>query len=49
MELQDDLNKIRSAGDFKDSSIPILITALKQGEAVFSKEEKTRIMTGDTI
>jgi ribosome assembly protein 3 len=45
MELQDDLNKVRSAGDFKDSSLPMLITALKQGEAIFSKEEKTRIMS----
>jgi ribosome assembly protein 3 len=44
MELQDDLNKVRSAGDFKDSSLPILITALKQGESIFSPEEKVRIM-----
>lgn len=44
MELEEDLDKIRSAGDFTDSSLPILITALRQGEAVFSHEEKQRIM-----
>jgi ribosome assembly protein 3 len=44
MELEEDLDKIRSAGDFTDSSLPILITALRQGEAVFSPEEKQRIM-----
>jgi ribosome assembly protein 3 len=44
MELEEDLDKIRSAGDFQDSSLPILISALKQGERIFSSEEKNRIM-----
>jgi ribosome assembly protein 3 len=44
MELEEDLDKVRSAGDFQDSSLPILVTALKQGEAIFSGDEKARIM-----
>jgi ribosome assembly protein 3 len=47
MELQDDLDKLRSASDFNESSLSILISALRQGEAVFSAEEKKRIM-GET-
>ncbi|KAF2667045.1 hypothetical protein BT63DRAFT_458005 [Microthyrium microscopicum] len=44
MELQEDLDKIRSAVDFKDSSLPILISALQQGSSLFSEAEKSRIM-----
>jgi ribosome assembly protein 3 len=44
MELEEDLDKVRSAGDFQESSLPILVTALKQGESIFSGEEKMRIM-----
>ena len=43
MELEEDLDKVRSAGDFKDSSLPILISALRQGEVLFSDEEKNSI------
>jgi ribosome assembly protein 3 len=43
MELQDDLDKVRSAGDFSEASLPLLIRALQQGEALFSDEEKKRI------
>jgi ribosome assembly protein 3 len=43
-ELEEDLDKIRSASDFKDSSLPILITALQQGTALFSPEEKQRLL-----
>ncbi|KAF2399885.1 hypothetical protein EJ06DRAFT_530671 [Trichodelitschia bisporula] len=43
-ELDEDLDKIRSAADFKDSSLPLLIHALGQGESLFSEEEKRRIM-----
>jgi ribosome assembly protein 3 len=45
-ELADDLDKIRSANDFSEKSLPILIHALKQGEAIFSDEEKAMIMRG---
>jgi ribosome assembly protein 3 len=43
-ELSDDLEKIRSSADFKEESLPVLITALQQGEVIFSKEEKQRII-----
>lgn len=43
-ELADDLDKVRSAQDFKANSIPILIHALKQGESLFSGEEKRRVV-----
>lgn len=43
-ELADDLDKIRSANDFSESSLPILIHALQQGQSIFSEEEKRRVM-----
>ncbi|KAF2427690.1 hypothetical protein EJ08DRAFT_680835 [Tothia fuscella] len=43
-ELEDDLDKIRSAGDFNENSLPVLINALQQGETIFSAEEKRRIV-----
>jgi hypothetical protein len=44
MELEDDLNKIRSSGDFKPSSLPVIIAALKQGEMIFSEDEKRQVV-----
>jgi ribosome assembly protein 3 len=44
MELEDDLDKIRAAGDFKESSLSILIEALKQGDTIFSDEEKKQVL-----
>lgn len=43
-EVADDLDKVRSAQDFKANSIPMLIHALKQGESLFSAEEKRRVV-----
>lgn len=43
-ELADDLDKVREAQDFKANSIPMLIHALKQGESLFSSEEKRRVV-----
>jgi ribosome assembly protein 3 len=43
-ELADDLDKVRTAQDFKANSVPMLIHALKQGESVFSLEEKRRVV-----
>ncbi|KAF9701570.1 hypothetical protein EKO04_000465 [Ascochyta lentis] len=43
-ELADDLDKVREAQDFKANSIPMLIHALKQGESLFSVEEKRRVI-----
>lgn len=44
-ELEDDLDQIRGSADFNENSLPILINALQQGEALFSKEEKMRIVS----
>ena len=44
-ELADDLDKVREAQDFKASSVPMLIHALKQGESLFSAEEKRRVVS----
>ncbi|KAF2018338.1 hypothetical protein BU24DRAFT_421322 [Aaosphaeria arxii CBS 175.79] len=43
-ELGDDLNKVREAQDFTAKSLPMLIHALKQGESIFSTEEKKRVV-----
>ncbi|KAF1946388.1 hypothetical protein EJ02DRAFT_430682 [Clathrospora elynae] len=43
-EFADDLDKVREAQDFKASSVPMLIHALKQGESLFSVEEKRRVI-----
>ena len=43
-ELADDLDKVREANDFKASSLPMLINALKQGESIYSAEEKRRVV-----
>jgi ribosome assembly protein 3 len=44
-EVADDLDKVRTAQDFKANSVPMLIHALKQGESVFSVEEKRRVVS----
>ena len=43
-ELAEDLDKVRSADDFKNDAIPLLIHALQQGTAMFSAEDKRRIV-----
>ncbi|EUC41629.1 hypothetical protein COCMIDRAFT_70156, partial [Bipolaris oryzae ATCC 44560] len=43
-EFADDLDKVREAPDFKASSVPMLIHALKQGETLFSGEERARVV-----
>lgn len=43
-ELADDLDKVREAQDFKANSVPMLIHALKQGESIYSAEEKRRVI-----
>ena len=42
-EFANDLDKLRSAPDFNERSLPILIDALKQGTACFSKEERKKV------
>lgn len=36
----DDLEKLRLAGDFKDSSVPILIEALGQGAEIYGDGDR---------
>lgn len=42
-ELANDLDKLRSASDFRDNSVSMLVDALKQGTACFSQGERVRI------
>ncbi|KAK3313931.1 ribosome-assembly protein 3-domain-containing protein [Apodospora peruviana] len=47
-EFAEDLDKVRSADDFKsDAALPLLINALQQGTALFSPEEQRRIVTAE--
>lgn len=43
-ELVDDLDKVREAQDFKANSVPMLIHGLKQGESMYSANEKRRVV-----
>lgn len=45
-DFAEDLEKLRNANDFKESSVPVLIQALKQGAAGFTEGEKQRVMNG---
>lgn len=45
-EFANDLDKLRSAGDFNEKSVPILIEGLKQGRDCFTPEERKRIVEG---
>ena len=44
-ELADELDKVREAPDFKASSVPMLVHALKQGESLFGAEERRRVVS----
>lgn len=45
-EFANDLDKLRSAGDFHAAkSVPLLIAALKQGTKVFSLEERRKVVS----
>ncbi|TIA45764.1 hypothetical protein D6C79_05479 [Aureobasidium pullulans] len=46
-EFAEDLDKIRSAGDFNDKSLGLLISALKQGRECFDRHD--RLAVGKTI
>lgn len=43
-EFADDLDRVREAQDFKASSVPMLIHALKQGESLYTAEERRRVV-----
>lgn len=44
IEFADDLESLRSASDFGDKSLPILISALKQGANTYGEAEKKKMM-----
>jgi ribosome assembly protein 3 len=48
-ELAEDLDKVRNADDFKNDAIPMLVHALQQGTAMFSAEDKRRIVPSSTV
>ena len=48
VELADDLDKVRDAQDFKASSLPMLVHALRQGASIYSPEEKRRVVNATT-
>lgn len=48
VELADDLDKVRDAQDFKASSLPMLVHALKQGASIYSPDEKRRVVHATT-
>ena len=43
-EYADELDGLRAGDDFSDASLPILMTALRQGTDLFSREEKKVIV-----
>jgi ribosome assembly protein 3 len=43
-EFAEDLDKIRSADDFKGDALPMLIKSLQQGTSIFSAAEQKRIV-----
>ncbi|KAL0467810.1 ribosome-assembly protein 3 domain-containing protein [Neurospora intermedia] len=43
-EFAEDLDKVRTADDFKNDAIHLLVNALQQGTALFSPEEQRRIV-----
>ncbi|KEQ69235.1 hypothetical protein M436DRAFT_56595, partial [Aureobasidium namibiae CBS 147.97] len=42
-EFAEDLDKIRSAGDFNDKSLGLLIGALKQGRECFDRRDRLAV------
>ncbi|KAK4452042.1 ribosome-assembly protein 3-domain-containing protein [Podospora aff. communis PSN243] len=43
-EFAEDLDKVRTADDFKNDAISVLVDALQQGTAMFSPEEQRRVV-----
>jgi len=44
-EFAEDLDKIRTADDFKNDALPMLVKALQQGTVMFSPEDQKRIVS----
>jgi ribosome assembly protein 3 len=47
-EFAEDLDAIRTADDFKDSTLPLLVHALQQGTSIFPIGDKRRVVTEGT-
>lgn len=47
-EFAEDLDVIRTADDFQNSAFPLLVHALQQGTAMFSIEDKRRVVAEGT-
>jgi len=43
-EFAEDLDKVRTAEDFKNDALNVLVNALQQGTAMFSPEEQRRVV-----
>ena len=43
-EFAEDLDKVRTAEDFKNDALNVLVNALQQGTAMFSPEEQKRVV-----
>lgn len=43
-EFAEDLDKVRTADDFKNDALNVLVNALQQGTAMFSPEEQRRVV-----
>ncbi len=43
-EFADDLDKIRSASDFGEKSLSVLVAALKEGVSIYSEEERKKVI-----
>ncbi|KAI1501548.1 ribosome-assembly protein 3-domain-containing protein [Biscogniauxia marginata] len=43
-EFAEDLDKIRSADDFKSDALPMLVKSLQQGTSMFSAADQKRIL-----
>ncbi|KAL1305985.1 hypothetical protein AAFC00_004120 [Neodothiora populina] len=48
-EFAEDLDKVRSAADFKNTSIPMLVDALKQGRTCFTQNDRLSIEESITL
>ncbi|KAI9680767.1 MAG: hypothetical protein M1817_004207 [Caeruleum heppii] len=48
-EFAEDLDLLRSKGDFEEGSLSIVVEALKQGASIFSTAEQERILAGRSM
>jgi ribosome assembly protein 3 len=47
-EFAEDLDKVRTASDFKNDALPLLVHALQQGTAIFSPRDQRKIVEAGT-